>query len=119
MLFSDQRCFEAGIFVADVLTDSSGSASSTPNEFFFNSEAFPRKKLVLGGHNLFPSHKFFSSACTPALIMCGLQCRPVLKNLLYSTRLSSCWLPQPEHQFLFAKFNFVVHSSPEKGRSCS
>ena len=35
-----------------------------------------------------------------------LQNRPALKNLLFGARLASCWLPQAEHKFLFARFLF-------------
>ena len=32
-----------------------------------------------------------------------IQRAPALKNILFSARLSSCWLPQPEHKFLFRR----------------
>ena len=35
-----------------------------------------------------------------------LQKGPALKNLLFGARLASCWLPQAEHKFLFARFLF-------------
>ncbi|CAM9708845.1 unnamed protein product [Ectocarpus fasciculatus] len=48
-----------------------------------------------------------------------IQCRPALKNLLFQARLSSYWLPQPEHQFLFAKFLFRSPFLSRNGHSCS
>ena len=47
-----------------------------------------------------------------------IQCRPALKNLLFQARLSSYWLPRPEHQFLYAKFLFRSPFFSRNGHSC-